>query len=630
MFFSSLLAAAAMSAVPAWADYTWDGGNEITQKLWQTESSWTLSGGSKWVNEGTSIDDDGTTASGTGPGTSYSGMLDGTIVIAGAEGSQISGTIDSLEGWALKLDLKNTHLTVGDLKKFQGGTSITLDDTSVLTVNGFSVGKAEGAITLSGAGTIVGKMFFSQGGYHSASVNLDSWTGTIKSVDLDLSGKDALNLSHHGNAKSSVELSGFSGYFSEQNDGTVSTNIKLTNSSTSDRNYAVNITNGYADKTLTFTGKISGDGTFKNTANVAQGFLFTGDVSGFSGKFEQSGTGVLMFGNNSAGATTGGSSVSGTGEIAWGNNNVVYNYSNDVVASNTITSAQLIKKGSGSLTLTGTNTYAGGTTIEAGTLVAANASALGTGTVFVAGNAKLSLGTKAVSVGSLSGAGSIGLATGTTSSTLTVNQTTNTTFSGSIGDPYSGGELVSLVKQGSGTLELGGHLVLWKLDTATLSTSYGNVTVDAGTLKFSGDGNVVAGALSVKNGATLDLVGDSAARATLQSVEISEGATIVIDMSAFADKSETFDVELITTNKLKYKDTTITNDNVEAVLGGAITLSNWKKTGWKQSLSYVNSNGDAKTLKLTMTNVPEPSMFGVLAGVGALAFVAARRRRRAK
>lgn len=248
----------------------------------------------------------------------------------------------------------------------------------------------------------------------------------------------------------------------------------------------------------------------------------------------------------------------------------------------------------------------------------------------MAENAKLSLGTKAVSVGSLSGAGSIGLATGTTSSTLTVNQTTNTTFSGSIGDPYSGGELVSLVKQGTGTLELSGHLVLWKLNTSTLSTSYGNVTVDAGTLKFSGDGNVVAGTLSVKNGATLDLVGASAARATLQSVEISEGATIVIDMSAFADKSETFDVELITTNKLKYKDTNITNDNVEAVLGGAITLSNWNKTGWKQSLSYVNSNGDAKTLKLTMTNVPEPSMFGVLAGVGALAFVAARRRRRAK
>ena len=630
MFFSSLLAAAAMSAVPAWADYTWNGGNTITQELWQTGSSWTLSDDSKWVDKDDSIDDEGTKASGTGPGTSYSGMLDGTIVIAGAEDSQISGTIDSLEGWALKLDLKNTHLTVGDLKKFQGVTSITLDDTSVLTVNGFSVGKAEGDITLSGAGTIVGKMFFSQGGYYSASVNLESWTGTIKSVDLDLSEKDALNLSHHGNAKSTVELSGFSGYFSEQNDGTVSTNIKLTNSSTSDRNYAVNITNGYADKTLTFTGKISGDGTFKNTANVAQGFLFTGDVSGFSGKFEQSGTGVLMFGNNSAGTTTGGSSVSGTGEIAWGNNNVVYNYSNDVVASNTITSAQLIKKGSGSLTLTGTNTYAGGTTIEEGTLVAANASALGTGTVSVAENTKLSLGTKAVSVGSLSGAGSIGLATGTTSSTLTVNQTTNTTFSGSIGDPYTGGELVSLVKQGSGTLELGGHLVLWKLNTSTLSTSYGDVTVDAGTLKFSGDGNVVAGTLSVKNGATLDLVGASAARATLQSVEISEGATIVIDMSAFADKSETFDVELITTNKLEYKDTTITNDNVEAVLGGAITLSNWNKTGWKQSLSYVNSNGDAKTLKLTMTNVPEPSMFGVLAGVGALAFVAARRRRRAK
>ncbi len=615
LFFSSLLAAAAMSSVPAWADYTWNGGNEITQALWQTESSWTLSDSSTW------------SATGTGPGTSYSNMLDGKIVISGTESSKISGTISALEGWTLKLDLKNTLLTVGNLVKFQGGTSITVDEGSVLTINGFSGQKAEGAITLSGAGTIAGKMFFSQKGDYTATVNLENWTGTIKSVDLSIGN---LNLSHHGNANSTVELSGFSGYFSEQNDGTVSANIKLTNSSTSGRAYAANITNGWSDKTLTFTGKISGDGTFKNTGpsgsgnSVSQKFLFIGDVSGFAGKFEQSGNraaGVLMFGNGSAGATSSGNSVSGTGEIAWGNNNVIYDYSNDVVASNTITSAQLVKKGSGSLTLTGTNTYAGGTTIAAGTLVAGSASALGTGTVSVAENAKLSLGTDAVSIGSLSGAGTIGLASGTTKSTLTVNQTTDGTFSGSVN-----GELVSLVKNGAGTLDLGGYVYLYKTEFAnsSVSTTYADVTVNEGTLKISG--HAAAGKLSVASSASLGLVGGNAA-SSFQSVEISEGAKIVIDMSAFADKSETFDVELITTNELKYNDTTITNDNVEATLGGAISLTNWNKTGWKQSLSLDNSTPGTNTLKLTMS-IPEPSAFGLLAGVGALAFVAARRRRK--
>ena len=508
IFFSSLLAAAAMSTVPAFADYTWKGGDTITQDLWQTESSWTHTG-SSW------------SSSGSGPGTTNSAMWD-KIVISGESGNQISGSINSLEGWALNLNLKNTLLTVGNLVKFQGGTSITLDDTSVLTVNGFSVGKAEGDITLSGAGTIVGKMFFSQGGYHSASVNLESWTGTIKSVDLDLSEKDALNLSHHGNAKSTVELSGFSGYFSEQNDGTVSTNIKLTNSSTSDRNYAVNITNGWSDKGITFTGKVSGDGTFKNTGpsgggnSVSQGFLFTGDVSEFSGKFEQSGNraaAVLKFGNGGAGVTGNDKSVSGTGEIAWGNYNVVYNYSNDVIASNTITSAKLVKQGDGSLTLTGTNTFSGGTTIEEGALIAGGASALGTGKVTVAENAKL------------------GFLAGTTVSGVT-----------------------------------GG-------------------------------------------------------------VEFANGAKLVIDMQSKASEADTFTLKLISETVLKYNNTDVSSSNVSSLLGGAVELKNWDKTGWTQSLAYEDSS---KTLSLTMTNVPEPSMFGLLAGVGALALVAARRRRRAK
>lgn len=45
----------------------------------------------------------------------------------------------------------------------------------------------------------------------------------------------------------------------------------------------------------------------------------------------------------------------------------------------------LIKQGSGSLVLAGTNSYSGGTVIEAGSLVAGNAAALGAGDVYVAG-----------------------------------------------------------------------------------------------------------------------------------------------------------------------------------------------------------------------------------------------------
>ena len=162
LFITSLVAAAAMSTVPAWADYTWKGGESITQDLWQTKSSWTLSGVSSWET------------SGTGPGTSNSNMWD-KIVIDGSSSNKISGSITSLEGWALKLDLKNASLTVGQLKKLQSNDncSISLDKDSVLTVSNFSGGNDGGDTTLTNEGTFNLTMGKAQGG-GSFSANLGS------------------------------------------------------------------------------------------------------------------------------------------------------------------------------------------------------------------------------------------------------------------------------------------------------------------------------------------------------------------------------------------------------------------------------------------------------------------------
>ena len=153
LFITSLVAAAAMSTVPAWADYTWKGGESITQDLWQNQSSWILSGDSSWKT------------SGTGPGTTNSNMWD-KIVIDGSSGNKISGSISSLEGWALKLELKKTELTVGQLKKLQsnGNCSISLDKDSVLTVSNFSGGSDGGDTRLDNEGTFNLTMGKNQGG----------------------------------------------------------------------------------------------------------------------------------------------------------------------------------------------------------------------------------------------------------------------------------------------------------------------------------------------------------------------------------------------------------------------------------------------------------------------------------
>ena len=144
----------------AHADFTWDGGSDITQQLWQTESSWIISESDSWP------------AAGTGPGTPNSNAWSLISV------SNASGSITQLEGWTLKLALSNgADLTVGNVKKFQGGCTINIDQSSALTINGFSGGNDGGITTLNNYGTFNLAYSKSQGG-EGFNVNLGA-TGVM-------------------------------------------------------------------------------------------------------------------------------------------------------------------------------------------------------------------------------------------------------------------------------------------------------------------------------------------------------------------------------------------------------------------------------------------------------------------
>ena len=74
----------------AHADFIWNGGESITQELWQTESSWTVTGSDSWPSAG------------TGPGTPNSNAW----------------SLISVSGWTLKLALQNgADLTVGNVNE---------------------------------------------------------------------------------------------------------------------------------------------------------------------------------------------------------------------------------------------------------------------------------------------------------------------------------------------------------------------------------------------------------------------------------------------------------------------------------------------------------------------------------
>ena len=144
----------------------------------------------------------------------------------------------------------------------------------------------------------------------------------------------------------------------------------------------------------------------------------------------------------------------------------------------------------GTIILSGANTYSGGTTLNSGILRLGHASALGaaTGNLAVDGGT-LNLNAFSPTVGRLSGAGGViaNLAAGT--STLTTNSVASSTFSGSLQNGAAG-QVLALTKQGAGTLTLSGA-----------NTYTGPTAVSAGGLRVAG--SLGAGPVSVASGATL-------------------------------------------------------------------------------------------------------------------------------
>ena len=157
------------------------------------------------------------------------------------------------------------------------------------------------------------------------------------------------------------------------------------------------------------------------------------------------------------------------------------------------TGGSLTKVGTGTLTLTGANTYIGPTTVNGGTLRAGAINTLPSQTALtVATGATFDLSIFDQSVGSLAGDGSITLGTATLT---TGNNNTSTDFSGVISG--SG----SLIKTGTGIQTLSGT-----------NTFVGPTTVAVGTLLV--DGSLVSG-VGVDSGATLGGTGTAAGAVTI-------------------------------------------------------------------------------------------------------------------
>ncbi len=178
--------------------------------------------------------------------------------------------------------------------------------------------------------------------------------------------------------------------------------------------------------------------------------------------------------------------------------------------------------------------------------------------------------------------------------TLTINSTGNT---------YTGGTTVTQ-----------GKLIVGSSDA--LGTAARSVKIAGGQLEIGSDVKLVQTNITI---ALSDAYSEKAAiAAILGAGALAEGTTITLTA---ADKAMvTSLVEKTKEYQIFANGTSLASDfKLES-----FSLDEEAWAGWKIS------NYDTGTGKVTLELIPEPSAFGLLAGVGALVFVAARRRRRAK
>jgi autotransporter-associated beta strand protein len=170
------------------------------------------------------------------------------------------------------------------------------------------------------------------------------------------------------------------------------------------------------------------------------------------------------------------------------------------------------KAGSSTLTLTGTSTHTGNTSVTAGTLVLGSNTALSAGSIFgVATNGVLDMnGFNATVAGLTLSHGTI-TNTGLVQSVLTINNPTNTNYGGTItGD-------IALVKTGAGDQTL-------SMD----STFTGGVTLQQGLIRVGANAALGTGALSVTGSGTLATTTASPILSVANAINVAAGQVLTV------------------------------------------------------------------------------------------------------
>ncbi|HEX4054593.1 MAG TPA: Ig-like domain repeat protein [Tepidisphaeraceae bacterium] len=284
----------------------------------------------------------------------------------------------------------------------------------------------------------------------------------------------------------------------------------------------------------------------------------TGTLTLSGGSFDNTSAGLVTLSTNNAVAWNSNFTFVGTNNLNLGTGAVTMNANRTAtITADTLTiggpigdsgsNYKITKSGAGTLAVTGSNTYGGGTAVSAGAMLVDNSSGSGTGT-----------GAVTVSSGATIGG------TGTVTGAVTVN-------SGGILAPGAGG--TSIFNTGNLTLASGSDLDI-VLNGNTAGSGYDQVNV-TGTVTVTGSTLNLSGTRSDHDGTILTLINNDAADAitgTFQS--LAQGAT-----TAFSGVTYTASYiggtgnDMVLTADLAASTTTVTSSANPSVFGQSVTFT---------------------------------------------------------
>ncbi|WP_377297883.1 autotransporter domain-containing protein [Rhizobium sp. SGZ-381] len=486
---------------------------------------------------------------------SNGGSVTGYRLYIGNEAGS-SGTV-LLTGAGSKIDM-TSRLYIGA----DGDGALTLTDGATLKASDIRIAYGAGVTGTLNIGAASGQAAATAGTLDTSAIEFGDGTGTLvlnhtgSAYDLsaDISGGGQL-LVENG----TTTLSGANSY----SGGTTISGGTLIGTSGSSFGTGAIVNNGAL--------VVNGSGELSN------------DMSG-SGSFEKAGSGTLTISGTNT--YTGGTTISGgtlavTTTSLFGNvanyGTLLFDQATDGTFAGDISgTGNLVKDGTGVVTLTGNLTYSGTTTVLAGKLIG-NTSTLG-GSVINEGRLEFDQAFDGTYSSVISGSGSV-LKSGTGDLTLTSanTYTGGTTISAGVlagnADSFGTGAIVddaALVVKGAGTFSnaVSGTGTFEKAGSGKLivtgaNTYTGSTLVSGGTLSINGS---LTSAVTVGNGATLGGSGSTGGISLLSGATLAPGnsiGTLTVNGNASFANGSTYAVEV---------DSLGASDRLAA--SGAVTIGN--------------------------------------------------------